>query len=54
MENLTPTAHATLIVGTTLSILAGVAVVLRLVTKRLVKSGLAADDWWIVGSVLKH
>ncbi|KAF7513473.1 hypothetical protein GJ744_008767 [Endocarpon pusillum] len=52
MENLTPTAHASLTVGTTLSVLAGVAVVLRLIAKRLVKSRFAADDWWIVGSVL--
>lgn len=52
MENLTPAARASLTVGITLSVLAGVAVLLRLVAKRLVKSGLAADDWWIVGSVV--
>lgn len=52
MENLTPKAHATIVVGTTLSVLAGVAVALRLVTKRLLKSGLAADDWWVVASVV--
>lgn len=52
MENLTHTAHATLALGTTLSVLAGLAVALRLITKRLVKSAFAADDWWIIASVI--
>jgi hypothetical protein len=52
MENLTSKAHATILVGASLSVVAGIAVALRLITKRLVHSALAADDYWIIPSVV--
>lgn len=54
MEGLNETGYATLVVSILFAILATVAVIARLWTRRILKINLSADDWWIVAGLIAY
>lgn len=54
MKELTDLGYATFVVNILFPILATIAVLARLWTRRLLKTGLGADDWWIIAGLIAY
>jgi hypothetical protein len=54
MQKLNDLGYATFVVSILFAVLATIAVLTRLWTRRLLKSGLGADDWWIIAGLIAY
>lgn len=54
MKELNDLGYATLVVAILFAVLAAAAVLVRLWTRRLLKAGLGADDWWIIAGSIAY
>lgn len=54
MKGLNDLGYATFIVCILFPILATIAVLARLWTRRLLKTGLGADDWWMIAGMIAY
>ena len=54
MDGLDSIGYSTLVVCIFFAILATAAVIARLYTRRLLKAGLGADDWWIIVGLIGY
>ena len=54
MEGLNEVGYATLVVSILFAILATLAVIARLWTRRMLKTALSADDWWIIAGLIAY
>ena len=52
MDHFTSQGRAAFASAVSLSVLAGMAVSLRMLAKTVVKAGYGADDWWIIFGLL--
>lgn len=54
MKELNDLGYATFVVSILFAILATIAVLARLWTRRLLKTGFGADDWWMVAALIAY
>lgn len=54
MKELNDIGYATFVVTILFAVLATAAVLARLWTRRLLKAGMGADDWWIIAGLIAY